>query len=224
MKLDVLFIGNSHTYLNFMPQMLLALVDAENRGFKLNVDQCTGEGVSLGWHWQNPPSRDAITGNRWDYVVLQDRSGGPLEEPEYFAHHAGLLDAEIRKQDAETIFYLTWANRTRPETQAVLTGAYTKMARELGAILAPVGLAWEAVQRVDPDFDLHHRDGRHANPVGSYLAACVFYSVLFKTSPEGLSGAFCFKDKKRVDLDKEQALFLQKTAWETVRNVEGGNN
>jgi hypothetical protein len=222
MNLSVLFIGNSHTYLNYMPQMLLMLVDAEDRGFELIVDRCTGEGASLEWHWKNPPSRAAITGNRWDYVVLQDRSGGPLEEPDSFARHAGLLDAEIRKQDARTIFYMTWANRTRPDTQAVLADAYEKMAQELGAILAPVGIVWEAVHRIEPALELYHPDGRHANPVGSYLTACVFYSVLFNTSPEGLPGAFSFKAKKRVDLARDQALFLQKTAWKTVLNSEVG--
>jgi len=222
MKLSVLFIGNSHTYLNYMPRMLLALAGAGDRGFDLNVDQCTGEGASLGWHWENPPSRDAITGKQWDYVVLQDRSGGPLEEPESFARHAELLDAEIRKQDARTIFYMTWANRKRPVDQAVLADVYSMTARKLGALLAPVGLAWEAVHRIDPGFDLHHPDGRHANPVGSYLTACVFYSVLFNTSPEGLPGAFSFKGKKRVDLEKDMALLLQKTAWETVLNAEVG--
>lgn len=202
--------------------MLVALVDAEDLGFGLIVDQCTGEGASLEWHWKNPPSRDAIKANRWDYVVLQDRSGGPLEEPDSFVHHAGLLNSEIRKQGAEIIFFLTWANRNRPETQSVLTEAYAKMVKELGAILAPVGLAWEAVHRVKPDFDLHHRDGRHSNPAGSYLAACVFYSILFNTSPEGLPGTFCFKGKKRLGLKNELALLLQKVAWETVSNWEVG--
>ena len=215
----VLFIGNSHTYLNYMPQMLLMLVDAEDRGFELIVDQCTGEGASLEWHWQNPPSRDAITGKQWDYVVLQDRSGGPLEEPDSFVRHAKLLDAEIRKQDARTIFYMTWANRNRPETQTVLTQAYAKMAQELGAILAPVGIVWEAVHRIEPHLELYNPDGRHANPVGSFLTACVFYSVLFNTSPEGLPGTFYHKGKKRVDLDSDQALFLQKIAWKTVTSI-----
>ena len=199
--------------------MLLALVSAEDRGFELDVDQCTGEGVGLEWHWNNPSSRDAIRGNRWDYVVLQDRSGGPLEELASFERYAGLLDAEIRKQDAKTIFYMTWANRTRPDTQALLADAYGMMAHKLYALLAPVGLVWGAVQRMDPGLDLHHRDGRHANPIGSYLTACVFYSVLFNTSPEGLPGSFYIKGKKRVDIDKDQAFFLQKTAWETVSSI-----
>jgi len=219
MKLSVLFIGNSHTYLNYMPRMLLALVDAEDRGFELIVDQCTGEGASLEWHWKNPPSRDAITAKRWDYVVLQDRSGGPLEEPDSFARHAGLLDAEIRRQAARTILYMTWANRNRPETQAVLADVYSMTAHKLGALLAPVGLAWQAVRRIEADFDLHHRDGRHANYSGSYLTACVFYAALFNTSPAGLSGTFCVKGKKRVDLDKNRALLLQETAWETVSSI-----
>ena len=40
---NVLFIGNSHTYQNFMPQMLSMLVNSENRGFELAIDQCTGK-------------------------------------------------------------------------------------------------------------------------------------------------------------------------------------
>ena len=219
MALKVLFIGNSHTYLNFMPQMLLALASVKDRGKALVVDQCTGKGASLGWHWNNKPSRDAITEDRWDHVVLQDRSGGPLEEPESFEHHAGLLNAEIRKQGAETIFFMTWANRTRPDTQSVLAEAYTRIARKLGACLAPVGLAWEALHRIEPDLGLYHPDGRHASPAGSYLTACVFYSVLFNSSPEGLPGGFNYRGKQRLDLKTDQALLLQRVAWETVCEI-----
>ncbi len=215
---QVLFIGNSHTYLNYMPRMLSALVASEDRGFTLLVDQCTGDGTGLEWHWKNPPTRDAIRKKPWDYVVLQERSAGPLEEPDAFARYAELLDAEIRSQGAKTILFLTWANRSRPETQAVLTNAYTMTACKLKAALAPVGRAWEAIHRIAPGCELHHRDGRHANPVGSYLTACVFYSVLFNTSPQGLTGRFYFKGKMWVDLEKDRASLLQQVAWETFSN------
>ncbi len=220
MPLQVLFVGNSHTYLNDMPGILAALVDAEDRGFRLKTEQSTGKGVSLEWHWHNPSTREMIADRRWDFVVLQDRSGGPLEEFESFRQHARLLHEEIKKQGAGTIFFMTWANRARPETQAVLTDAYEKIAAELGAILTPVGRAWEKVLRFKPAFDLYHRDGRHANPVGSYLTACVFYAVLFGASPEGLPGAVTIEGKKQVDLDQDSALFLQKIAFDTVKNSE----
>ena len=196
--------------------MILELAKAEDRGFRLSVDQSTGNGVSLEWHWNNPATRGMITDKRWNYVVLQDRSGGPVEKRASFETHARLLAEEIRNTGAETILYMTWANKPRPETQAILADAYGKMARDLGAGLAPVGLAWERAYRLDPGFNLHHPDGRHANPAGSYLAACVFYAVFFDASPEGLPGTLFIRDKKRVDLDRDRALFLQKIAFETV--------
>ncbi len=219
MILKVLFLGNSHTYFNYMPQMLAMLVDSEDRGFELVLDQCTGEGAGLAWHWQNQRSRKAIEEKHWDVVVLQDRSGGPLEEPVSFAQHAGLLDAEIRKHGALTLMFLTWANRSRPDTQAVLTDAYKMTAEKLHADLAPVGVAWETFYQLNPEFELHHRDGRHANPMGSYLTACVFYSVLFQSSPAGLPGSFFFKNKMCLNLNQDRAALLQKTAWETVSKL-----
>jgi len=213
----VLFIGNSHTYLHQMPRMIVKLAAAEHRGFSLVVDQCTGNGVSLEWHWHNRRTREMIAGNTWDYVVLQDRSGGPLEDRASFDRHARLLDGEIKKQGAGTLFYLTWANRSRPDTQAVLTEAYMAAARRLGAGLAPVGVAWQNVLEKKPDFDLYHKDGRHAGPAGAYLAACVFYAVLFNTSPAGLPATFTIRGKLRVDLDDAHALLLQRIAFKTVQ-------
>ena len=114
--MNVLFLGNSHTYLHYMPQMLLELVKAEDRGFALSVDQITGEGASLQWHWENASTLQKVRSKRWDFVVLQERSGGPLEELRSFQRHARKLNAEVRTQGAKPIFYMTWANRTRPDT------------------------------------------------------------------------------------------------------------
>ena len=111
---------------------------------------------------------------------------------------------------------MTWALKSEPETQTDLAEAYGHTASELGAKLAPVGLAWQKAQRSDPDLDLFHPDGRHANPAGAYLTACVFYAVLLEKSPEGLPGRLLIKGKDRVNLDEDQARFLQKIAFDIV--------
>ena len=222
--MNVLFIGNSHTYLHYMPQMLGELTRAADTGFPLNIDQITGEGADLQWHWNNAPSRDKIRSGSWDRVVLQDRSGGPLEEFESFQAHARLLDEEIRRQGAKTVFYMTWANKSRPRTQKIIADAYGQIATELGAVLAPVGLAWEKVQALDVELNLHHIDDRHANPSGAYLTACVFYAVFFNASPEGLPATLQIEGKIRLDLAKDRAVFLQKIAYETVTNEERVTN
>ena len=214
--MKVLFIGNSHVYMHFMPLMLEELVKASDRGVSLVAEQCTGEGVSLEWHWKNPDTRDMLVSGNWDFVVLQDRAGGPLEGRKSFETHARLLNQEIITHDARTVLYMTWALKSEPETQADLAQAYSHAAAELGAKLAPAGLAWESAHQSDPELDLFLPDGRHANPIGAYLTACVFYSVLLGSSPEGLPGKLSIKGKDRVSLAKDQAQSLQKIAFETV--------
>jgi hypothetical protein len=195
MELQVLFIGNSHTFLHYMPQMLTELVRATGRGVVLHAEQSVGDGASLEWHWNHAATQVKIAARRWDYVVLQDRSAGPLEDRESFERHARLLEATIRLQGSRTVFYMTWAKRARPETQALLSEAYGAIARELGALLAPVGSAWQRAQQLDPEILLHHADGRHSNPARSYLAACVFFAVLLGTSPVGLPGRIDIQGK-----------------------------
>ncbi len=222
MRLNILFIGNSHTYLHYMPQMFVELAHAADKGIRLNADQITGEGAGLQWHWNHAPTREKIRSQRWDYVVLQDRSGGPLEDLECFKIHARRLNAEIIRQGTKTIFYMTWANKSRPSTQKILADAYGQVAAELGAGLAPVGLAWEKSQALDFELNLYHIDDRHANPSGAYLTACVFYAVLFNASPEGLPATLQIEGKIRLDLAEDRAGFLQRIAYETVLNGEVG--
>jgi hypothetical protein len=208
--IKILFVGNSHTYLHYMPEMVAKLGEAGGHAF--DVRQVTGEGASLKWHWQNPATRDLIGKQKWDYVILQERSEGSLENRVAMSAFASRLHKEIKMQGSKTVLFMTWANRAHPETQQAIANAYSQLSRDLGAILAPVGLAWEKAKKQEPGFDLHHKDGRHANPVGSYLTACVFYAVFTGKSPMGLPETLFVAGKQRVNLSRRKAIFLQETA------------
>lgn len=210
----LLFIGNSHTYLHYMPLMLVQLYQAA--GYTLHTDQVTDEGVSLEWHWSNNATWAKIQEADWSHVILQDRSGGPLEDRQSFYKHARLLNSEITKQGAKTVFYMTWANKRRPETQKLLAEAYLSITRELDAMLAPVGLAWERALSQNPKLDLHHKDGRHASKTGAYLTACVFFFALNDSNTIGFPGNLRLGDRILVDLEDSQAAFLETIAYETV--------
>ena len=89
-----------------------------------------------------------------------------MEDLGSFRTHAHLLDKDIREQGAKTVFYMTWADKSRPRIQKIIADAYSRIAVELGAVLAPVGLAWEKAQAQDVKLNFHHIDNRHANPSG----------------------------------------------------------
>ena len=124
---------------------------------------------------------------------------------------------------------LTWARQHSPEEQEKLNDAYLKIAQELGADVAPVGMAWHNARHEDPEVQLYHEDGAHPGPAGSYLAACVFYATLTGNSPVGLPKRIMGKPAgwKRIltppadlaDLDEDQAAFLQRVAWDAVRGL-----
>jgi len=239
-KLRVLFLGNSYTYFNNLPQLVAGLSLAAGQEKTLETEMVTIGGATLKILWEDGGALRAIKKHKWDYVVLQEQStlgpspvvdGSPqINDPQVFYEYARRFDAELKKAGTKTIFYLTWARQNRPETQAVLTAAYQSIGQELKAIVAPVGLAWESALKERPQLILHLPDKAHPNQCGSYLAACVFYAILFGQSPEGLPGKLAGPavdytgsvrgDKGHVELvnlSAADAALLQKIAWQTVQ-------
>lgn len=213
---SVLFVGNSHTYYHEMPHMVVQLADAAGENPRPTVEQSTASGVSLEWHWDRQSTRDLIAQGTWDAVVLQERSGGPLEDKTSMHEYACRLHGDIAEQGAETVFYMTWARTYQPGMQSQITQAYTEIAEELNATLAPVGEAWKRALNENPVLHLHAPDGRHADPPGSYMAACVFYAVFFDADPTGLPGTLTVDGTTLVDLSPDRAALLQRVARETV--------
>lgn len=225
-KIRVLFIGNSYTYFNNLPEMLSKLV--ASTGASIETEMVARGGATLQQHWEEGLALKALKQGHWNYVVLQEQSLLPINDPATMHKYAKMFDAEIKQVGAKTVFYLTWARQNRPETQAALTEAYTKISRELGALLASAGTAWQSAIKENPQLVLHLPDQSHPNSAGSYLTACVFYSLLFSKSPENLPGHLEGRSAKTdgrineesselVNLSKADALFLQRIAWQTVK-------
>jgi len=219
--LNVLFIGNSYTFGNRLPWMLSALAASAEPPCEVAAEMVAEGGVSLEWHRENAATLEAIGKDGWDFVVLQDHSMGPIWHANRTLEAARMLDAEIRKAGARTVFFLTWAREHLPEMQRPLTQAYRAFARELDALIAPVGLAWHRALVADPTLALHQDDESHATPTGSYLAACVFYATLTGNSPVGLAATLVSDDRTLVTLDADRARFLQTFAWKTVESTSG---
>ena len=212
-KTSILFIGNSFTNRNDMPGLLTQLAAAATPARSLQTSRVIANGMSLKTHWDRGEARKAIRSRDWDYVVLQEQSTLPLKNRQKMHEHVRLFDGEITSHGAKTVLYLTWARLETFERQDELSDAYLSIGRELRAIVAPVGVAWQRVLKEHPEIALHDRDKSHPNPAGSYLAACVFFATLFHRSPVGL----------RTDaiggqsLEVERGKLLQDAAWRTVQ-------
>ncbi|MDZ8106927.1 MAG: hypothetical protein RM338_15085 [Nostoc sp. DedQUE12a] len=144
-------------------------------------------GATLKNHWKRGEALRLLKAKLWDYVVLQEQSTLPITNPQEMYQYASLFDAEIKRVNSQTVFYLTWARQNQPETQQILTDSYTNIAKQLNAKVAPVGIVWQKVQQANPKLNLYTSDGSHPSPIGSYVAACVFYTTFYENSSVGLS-------------------------------------
>lgn len=198
----VLFLGNSYTYVNNLPLLTAAI--AHSSGDSLFFDSYAPGGYTLGWqpiaHASDPVSLGMIGGNTWDFIVLQEQSQIPsinrlADSCMYPA--AKILHDSIKSANpcARPLFYLTWGRRFGgvqcftpnycsfpfsgfDQMQDTLTYACKTIADSLNDWIAPVGEAWRYVINTT-GMVLHDGDNSHPNLKGSYLAACVFYAVIF---------------------------------------------
>ena len=219
----VLFIGNSYTYVNDLPAMFAKLARAG--GHKVETGMTAEGGWTLADHVNSPQTLDMLNSSKWDDVILQEQSQIPSVEQ---ARRVGMYPAasslvqSIVKVGARPIFFLTWAHLdgwpengmpTYEDMQARINQGYLEVAGELNVPVAPVGVAWSAARSQYPDAALWQADGSHPSEQGTYLAACVFYAVIFQQRPEGL--------KYTAGLSKDIAQGLQTIAADTVLNDAG---
>ena len=208
--LRVLFIGNSYIYVNDLPAVLAELVRASHELRPIETKTIAVPAATLQAHWEKGEALNALRQARWDFVVLQEQSVLPTVDPERMARYARLFDAEIKRSGAQTILFLTWARAGKREMQQALDSAYTSLARELGSLLAPVGPAWQRILTESPRLRLYQQDGSHPTPLGTYVAACVFYAVIYGKAPE--------PSARRGDApSSSDATLARKAAWDAVQ-------
>lgn len=207
-SLKVLFIGNSFTARNDLPGMIGALAAAA--GNRLDHRLISAGGASLRMHWNKGAAPGAIREGGYDYVVLQEQSTLPVKNAARMHENVRLFDGAIKAAGAKTALYLTWARRHSPQSQEAITDACQTIGAELGATVVPAGVAWQQFLANHDHPVLHDADQSHPTVAGSYLAACVFFAVLFDQSPAGVGGA-------APGLTVAETRLLQQAAWAAVK-------
>ena len=190
--LQILFIGNSYTFVNEMPEVFAEL--AELGDHEVNVTMLAKAGFSLDDHAQDPETRKVLDSQSWDYVILQEKSNLPILDKEEMTHGVRQLNELTAGHGTKTILFMPWAYRDGfpaaelddyQAMQSLVANVYLAVAAEFELSVAPVGIVWQAALERDPQLDLWSSDGSHPSPLGSYLAANVFYALIFGQSPVG---------------------------------------
>lgn len=211
----VLFVGNSHTYMNDVPGMLQALAAAAGPE-PLAVASNAPPNFALIDH-VNGSARNDIASAPWSLVILQQgwTPAGACRDTLRLA--VGLLAADAKRVNAQVAVYQVWTPVDRPSHMAGTIRSYELAADDVHALLFPAAAAFQNALRRNPAVPLYS-DGVHASREGSYLVALVMYATIFERTPVGLPTAFTTLAGAHVQISPATAALLQEAAADvTVR-------
>lgn len=164
----ILFIGNSHTYVNDLPFIVKRILFANS--IECEVTMLSHPGMGLDYHLEQPEMRFNILFGGYDYIVLQ-HDAHPFRGEGILIEAAKGINEFISKTSATALLYMTWTEKQNREGQAAMAEAYRKAAEEISAKVAPAGIAWELFREKHPECELYAEDGGHASMKGSILTA-----------------------------------------------------
>ena len=190
-SLKVLFVGNSLTYCNDMPAIMIGLIEQEQPDRPLKVAMLTGPGVTLHDHYRSGRLKEVLQEHGpWDWVVLQENGGLPLANPEEVQHYTRLLAEQVRNSGARPIVYVDWTN---PPVSDADGRGYYGIARRLQIDTVPVSDIWHALREELLDCSLLRADGIHPRFVGSYVVAYACASKFLGKAPANLPADFVYQ-------------------------------
>ncbi len=196
----VLFVGNSYTAGNNLPELVKQIALSVND--QLEYDKHTPGGATLMDHANNNTLAQKINSKKWDFVTVQAQSQ-EVWLPDWYVNtnvfpYAKELSNKIRKSNSKGIplFFMTWGRKNGDQANCGgnpnctyeamddrLKLNYLKMAGDNKAQVAPVGAVWRHIRENNPSINLYKNDGSHPSKAGSYAAACTFYTLIFEKDP-----------------------------------------
>ena len=141
--------------------------------------------------WLTTPGQIGVK-EPFELVILQGGSMEPLSPKNVEGFKEAVADANklIQSRGGKVALYMTHAYVSghkdyKPENIRLTEDMYVKTGNQIGALVIPVGLAFEEAYRRHPEMVLHKSDATHPSLIGTYLAACTVLASVYGKSPVG---------------------------------------
>jgi hypothetical protein len=179
----VLFIGNSHTMVNDVPELFARF--AKQSGIQVEKQMIAEGGKTLEYHAGTEVVKENILHGEYDWIVLQHWAH-PFNETyaKSMENGARQLFEMIRQTKSEVVFYKPWPRKlTAPGEYPLMSETYAQLAKQYNAALANVGDVFEKYRALYPGEIMYANDGEHASLLTSNIAAYVILRAITEKKP-----------------------------------------
>ena len=124
--MKVLFIGNSHTFVHYVPARTAEF--CKSYGQPIEPVMLTHPGMGLDWHLRQSQTYFNLLWGGYDAVILQ-HNAHPFPGKESLLE-AGEQMAAITPEGTKIYLYMTWSEKSNPAGQAAMSAAYEALAEK----------------------------------------------------------------------------------------------
>lgn len=188
---EVLFIGNSVTYFNDMPEIFKNI--AASKGKNVSITTHTPGGTGFVNHVDDPSLYQKIRSKNYKYVIMQPgtaESAGHSYPVSLTAERGRKIRDSIRKYSPCSKIFLYEIPYGVPSAneyntyftfQQKIKDSITKMSNLMQVEIVPAGESARQYYNTSQDLALHGSyNDIHPGPKGSYLVAASMYSTIFQ--------------------------------------------
>lgn len=196
--MNILFIGNSYTFYNDMPNLFEKLCMENGRDVKVNSLTCGGHKL---YEYLDNEDRyveelNMLEENRnYDICFLQEHSTFSVLETDAFVDAVDRLRKKLEKCASQFVLYETWGRKTGSNvlesnqwTNESMTlkvaEAYERASGETNMLISHVGKNFYEITNNHKEINLYHEDLSHPSYEGSCFVALTHYVTVFKSFPK----------------------------------------
>lgn len=200
--MKILFVGNSHTYMNDMPEIVRINADRN-----IEVGMLARGGITIRDHLNDPSFHFAIKQN-WDVIVIQQAAHDPCPSKKETLRDGKKMIDLIKKCGKKVYVLIPWSRKGDTAGFQVIKDIYDSLMKENDIEGIYAGYA---VDKLGNLMNLYMKDNEHMNALGSYVEACCVLKVILNQKT--------FKSLT-VDMNHKEAFYSYKIEEAKSKQIE----
>lgn len=175
--INILFVGNSLTYYNNLPSLVVQLEKRKN--ITINTNMLAFPDYALEDHWHEGKFQRELASRQYDFVVVQQGPSSQKEGRAMLLDYGIKMKAECEKYNSKLAFYMVWPAFANLNSFDGVIKNYRDAASTTNSLLCPVGEIWKKKFDATKNYSYYGPDKFHPSKEGSEVAARVIYESLF---------------------------------------------
>lgn len=173
----ILFIGNSLTYANDLPSLVVTA--AQKKNIDIKTEMIAYPGFALEDHWIQGTIQKRISEGHFDFVVVQQGPSSQQEGREMLLDYGARIKELCDSHSVKLAFFMVWPAYINYTNFDGVINNYRDAAESTGSLLCPVGEVWKKYISETGDLSYYGPDSFHPSLKGSEVAAAVIVDALF---------------------------------------------